>query len=158
MLFRSRAVRGIGAAAKSASGTPGVPVTLTSYEAGLSAFGEDAPGAPGMSTLLRLLFLGGASTVTAVAVEGEDYAGAFAALQEMEDIQVVVCDSGELAVQQALRESVEAASAARRERIAVVGMDGAEPSGLTARAKELNSERMVLVGPDALDRDRKSVV
>ena len=147
----NRAVRGIGAVAKSASGTPGVPVTLTSYEAGLSAFGEDAPGAPGMSTLLRLLFLGGASTVTAVAVEGEDYAGAFAALQEMEDIQVVVCDSGELSVQQALRESVEAASAARRERIAVVGMEGAKVSELTARAKELNSERMVLVGPDALD-------
>ena len=42
---------------------------------------------------------------------------------------LVVCDSGELSVQQALRESVEAASAARRERIAVVG---GGPAGLTA--------------------------
>lgn len=147
----NRAARVIGVAAKSASGTPGVPVTLTSYEAGLSAFGEDAAGTPGMSAILRLLFLAGASTVVAVAVDGEDYAAAFALLRETENIQVVVCDSGELTVQQALRESVEAASAARRERIAVVGMNGAETSELTARAKALNSERMVLVGPDVLD-------
>ena len=51
-------------------------MTLTSYEAGLTAFGEDAAEAQGMSTILRLLFLGGASTVVAVAVDGEDYAGA----------------------------------------------------------------------------------
>ena len=71
-----RAVRTIGVAAKSSAGTKGVPVTLTSYEAGLTAFGEDAAEAQGMSTILRLLFLGGASTVVAVAVDGEDYAGA----------------------------------------------------------------------------------
>ena len=53
-----RAVRTIGVAAKSSAGTKGVPVTLTSYEAGLTAFGEDA--APGMGALLRLLFLNGA--------------------------------------------------------------------------------------------------
>ncbi len=42
-------------------------------------------------------------------------------LEAAEDIAVVVCDSGELTVQQALRDSVKAASEARRERIAVVG-------------------------------------
>ena len=146
-----RAVRTIGVAAKSSAGTKGVPVTLTSYEAGLTAFGEDAAEAQGMSTILRLLFLGGASTVVAVAVDGEDYAGAFSALETVEDVQVIVCDSGELTVHQALRTSVEAASAARRERIAVVGMSGASTTELTDRAKALNSERMVLVGPDGLD-------
>ena len=45
-------------------------VRLTSYEMGLSAFGEDAAGSPGMSAILKLLFLGGASTVVAVAVDG----------------------------------------------------------------------------------------
>lgn len=152
-----RAVRIIGAAAKSTSGTACVPVALTSYEAGLSAFGEDPSGSPGMSTLLRLLFQNGATTVVAVAVEYNDYAAAFAALQSIENIQVIVCDSGELAVQQALRESVESASAARRERIAVVGMDGADTAALTARAAALNSERMVLVGPDALDSNGKAL-
>ena len=153
----NRAVRAIGVAAKSAAGTANVPVTLTSYEAGISAFGEDAPESPGMSTLLRLLFLGGASVVTAVAVEDGDYEAAFAVLQAVEDLQILLCDSGELTVQQALRASVESASAARRERIAVAGMSGADPEALTERAKALNSERMVLVGPDVLDSSGKAL-
>lgn len=150
-----RAVRTVGVAAKSVSGTAGQVVRLTSYEMGLSAFGEDDAGTPGMSTILRLLFLGGASTVAAVRVEGEDYTAAFAALQAAEDVQVVVCDSGELTVQQALRASLESASAAWRERIAVVGMSGASTAELVERAKALNSERMVLVGPDGLDSSGK---
>ena len=156
-IWSGRAARVIGAAAKSVRGTANTPVTLTSYEAGVNEFGEDAPGSPGMSTLLRLLFLGGASTVVAVAVKDADYTAAFTALQAAEDVRVVVCDSGELPVHQALRTSVEAASAARRERIAVVGMSDARPAALTARAKALNSERMVLVGPDGLDSSGKAL-
>ena len=87
-----KALRTIGVAAKASAGTAGVPVTLTSYEAGITAFGEDAEGAPGMSALLRLLFQGGASTVVAAAVGEDDYEGAFAALSQVEDIQVVLCD------------------------------------------------------------------
>ena len=141
-----RAVRTVGVAAKSVSGTAGQVVRLTSYEMGLSAFGEDDAGTPGMSTILRLLFLGGASTVAAVRVEGEDYTAAFAALQAAEDVQVVVCDSGELTVQQALRASLESASAAWRERIAVVGMSGASTAELVERAKALDSSGKVLPG------------
>ncbi len=152
-----KALRTIGVAAKASAGTAGVPVTLTSYEAGITAFGEDAEGAPGMSALLRLLFQGGASTVVAAAVGEDDYEGAFAALSQVEDIQVVLCDSGELAVQTALRKSVEDASAARRERIAVAGMSGASTEELTARAAALNSERMVLVGPDVVDSQGNSL-
>ena len=57
-----RAVRVIGVAAKATAGTANTPVTLTSYEGGLTAFGEDAAGSPGMSTILSLLFENGAST------------------------------------------------------------------------------------------------
>lgn len=146
-----RAVRTIGVAAKSVRGTANKVVRLTSYEMGVSAFGEDASGSPGMSTILKLLFQGGASTVAAVKVNSGDYAAAFAALQTVEDVRVIVCDSGELTVQQTLRASLDSASSARRERIAVVGMSGASTSKLAERAKALNSERMVLVGPDGLD-------
>lgn len=152
-----RAVRTIGVAAKAAAGTVNALVRLTSYEQGLAAFGEDQEGSMGMSALLKLLFQGGASAVAAVKVDGTDYASAFAALQTAEDVQVVVCDSGDLAVQKALRESLESASAARRERIAVVGMSGAPVADLVERAKELNCERMVLVGPDALDGGGKEI-
>jgi len=152
-----RAARTVGVAAKSASGTANAAVRLTSYEMGLSAFGEDAEGTPGMSAILKLLFLGGASTVVAVKVDEDDYASAFRMLQTVENLQVIVCDSGELTVQQALRGSLESASAARRERIAVVGMSDASTADLTERAKALNSERMVLVGPDGLDGTGKPV-
>ncbi len=152
-----RAARTVGVAAKSVSGTTNAAVRLTSYEMGLSAFGEDAEGTPGMSAILKLLFLGGASTVVAVKVDEDDYAAAFRVLQTVENLQVIVCDSGELTVQQALRVSLESASAARRERIAVVGMSDASTADLTERAKALNSERMVLVGPDGLDGTGKPV-
>ena len=82
-----RAVRVIGVAAKAAAGTPNVPVTLTSYEGGLSAFGEDADGTPGMAAILSLLFQNGASTVVAVAVEEDDYTAAFAALGTEDSIR-----------------------------------------------------------------------
>ena len=147
-----RAVRAVGVAAKAARGEVGRPVTVTGYAAGVSVFGEDQTA--GMSTLLRLLFANGASVVTAVRVadEGtvENYESAFAALGG-EDAAVLVCDSGEEAVQKALRTAVEAASALRHERIAVTGCDGADVDALVSRAAELNSERVVLVGPDALD-------
>ena len=147
-----RAVRTIGVAAKAARGDVDKPVTVTGWTAGVSAFGEDETA--GMSTILRLLFENGASAVTAVRVaeEGtaEDYARAFAVLGT-EDAQVLVCDSGEEAVHQALRSAVEEASGLRHERIAVVGCAEAEVPGLVERAAELNSERVVLVGPDALD-------
>lgn len=142
----------IGVAAKAARGTVGELVTVTGYAAGVTSFGEDM--APGMSTILRLLFANGAAAVAAVRVADsgtlEDYQTAFEALGKR-DVQILVCDSGEQTVQQALRTAVEAASSCRRERIAVVGGNGDTAAELVERAAALNSERVVLVGPDALD-------
>ena len=95
-----------------------------------------------MSTILRLLFANGASTVVAVRVaeNGElaDYQAAFAALAD-QDVQILVCDSADVTVQQALRTAVEEASASRRERIAVVGGNGESAEELVERAAQLNS-------------------
>ena len=147
-----QASRAIGVAAKAVRGTVGEAVTVTGYAAGLAAFGEDTE--PGMSTILKLLFANGAATVTAVRVADEgalaDYQAAFDVLGRG-DVQIVVCDSADKAVQQALRTAVETASAGRRERIAVVGGNGDSAAELVERAATLNSERMVLVGPDAVD-------
>ena len=155
-----RAAKVIGVAAKATKGTAGEVVTLTGYAAGVAAFGEDASAAPGMSTILRLLFANGAATVTAVRVAEagavKDYQDAFAALGQ-QAAQILVCDSAEETVQQALRSAVEDASSARMERIAVVGGDGETAAELVTHAAELNSERMVLVGPDALDSGGKTL-
>ena len=155
-----RAAKVIGVAAKAVKGTAGEVVTLTGYAAGVAAFGEDAADTPGMSTILRLLFANGASTVAAVRVAEagavKDYQDAFAALGGKE-ARILVCDSAEETVQQALRTAVEDASAARMERIAVVGGDGESAAELVTHAAALNSERMVLVGPDALDSGGKTL-
>ncbi|MGM9619322.1 MAG: phage tail sheath subtilisin-like domain-containing protein [Oscillospiraceae bacterium] len=155
VISRGSAEKVIGVAACAVKGTAGQAVTLHSYSEGLAAFGADEAGKPGMAAMLRLLFLGGAGTVVAAAADqsgdSPDYTAAFAALALEEDVAVVVCDSAETTVQQALRESVESCAANRRERIAVVGAENESVQQLITRAAALNSERMVLVGPDALD-------
>ena len=141
----------VGVAAKAAGGTAGEVTLVTSYEAGVQRFGTDGD-TPGMETILKLLFLNGAAAVRAVRVAADgSYSDAFDLLGLEEDVQVVVCDSGDSAVHQQLRTSLEAASAARRERIAVVGGDGEDTEELLEHSQALNSERMVLVGPDVLD-------
>lgn len=135
----------IGAAAVATKGEANKVQLITSYEEGKSVFGEDASGVYGMSALLKVLFQNGAGAVKAVAV-GEDsngtvdYASAFAALNEEEDVGIVVCDSAETSVHQSLKTSVENASAARRERIAVVG--GAELAGINGVSKRLNDNEI----------------
>ena len=152
------AAKTIGAAAIAAKGTANEAVLITSYEEGRSVFGEDAAGTQGMSALLRMLFLNGAGAVKAAAVGkaaggAADYASAFAALSEEEDVGIVVCDSAEVSVHQSLKTSVENASNARRERIAVVGGAAETVAQMVEHAKSINSERMVLVGPDAALED-----
>lgn len=150
--------KAVGVAAKAAQGTVGKAVTLTGYTAGIAAFGEDS--VPGMSTILKLLFANGTAEVTAVRVADEgavsDYEAAFEVLGK-QDVQIVVCDSAEVEVQQALRSAVENASGQRKERIAVVGGDGESAAELVEHAAQLNSERMVLVGPDALNGSGKTL-
>lgn len=145
--------RTVGVAARAAKGEVGAAVALTGYAEGIGAFGEDA-GAAGMSAILRLLFLNGVSKVAAVRVAEEgaavDYEKGFEALAGQEDVRIVVCDSTDAAVHQALRAAVESSSAGRRERIAVVGGSGKTVAELTSHAAELNSERVVLTGPDGI--------
>ena len=155
LVRRGTASKVVGVAALAAQGDTDQVQLVTSYEGGLALFGQDGEG-QSMAEILRLLFLNGATAVRAVAVADSDsYNDAFDLLSMEEDIQVVVCDSGDLAVQQLLRTSLESASAARRERIGVVGSSGEDVSALVTRAEGLNSERMVLVGPDVTDAEGK---
>jgi len=138
--------RTVGVAAAVSAGTANRAVLLTSLEEGKTAFGA----ASAMAALLETLYANGAGGVWAVRVDttgtAPDYASAFAALAEIDGIAAVVCDSTDAAAQRALKESVEAASALQRERVAVMG--GAEnetTAQLLARAQALNSERSVLV-------------
>lgn len=138
--------------AVSAKGEAGKVYALTGYEQAVSTF----TAAEAITGLVRTLFANGAAKVYAVPVaaptEGSNglagYKAAFAALGGVEDAAVVACDSTDLTVQQALRDSVKAASEARRERLGVVcGAPEETAAELVTRAAGLNSERMVLVAP-----------
>ena len=147
----------VGMAAIHATAPAGVPQTVTSYESALIAFGST--GGQDMTELIRLALKNGAAGVVAVPVADEEgYEAAFAALAAMDDIGVVICDSVDREVQQSLRDSAAAASAARRERIAVAaGGAGETVTELLERAKALNSERVVLVAPGGTDEEGKAV-
>ena len=139
----------VGIAAMCSGGTAGQLYMLSRYEEGASTFGADEE----LAKLVELLFLNGAAAVYAVPVSGEsDYAAAFTLLAETEGIDLMMCDSTTLSVQQSLRSSVADAAQARRERIAVVCGSAEETvSALIERANNLNSERVVLVAPAGED-------
>lgn len=119
----------------------------TSYSRASGDVGDCA-----LSRLAQLAIRNGAGTVYGVPVQDGDYEAAFAAAAAIEDAGILVCDSTDLTVQQALKTMVQECSAARRERIAVVGGAAGETAGeLVKRAAQLNCERMVLVAPGAGD-------
>lgn len=119
-----------------------VPYIWTSYSRAVSAVGKCA-----LSELTRLALKNGAGVVYGVPA-GETYTAAFAAAAKLDEVTVVVCDSTELTVQQALRDMVKECSAAHRERVAVVaGAANESVEQLIARAAGLNHERVVLVAP-----------
>ena len=137
-------------AAQSSGGTVGTVYPITSYAQAAEAFGES----DGLTALVKLMLANGAGKVLATPVRTTDYAAAFALLALEEDVEVMACDSADLAVQQALRDSVESASQARRERIGVVCGGGSETvAQLVTRAAGLNSERMVLAAPATASAD-----
>lgn len=137
----------VGLAALSSTGEEGKVLRLTSYEEAAAAFGQGT----GMTRLIELLLKNGASAVLACPVRAAGgYPAAFAALNEWEEPCILLCDATDLATQQALKEAVETASVQRKERLAVVaGGAGESVSQLTERAAALNSERVVLVAPEA---------
>ena len=118
----------------------------TSYSRAAADVG-DCP----LSRMAQLAIRNGAGVVHGIPA-GEDYARAFAVMAGLENVSVVACDSTDAAVQQALKAAVEECSAARRERIAVVGgAAGESVEQLVKRAGQLNCERMVLTAPGAGD-------
>lgn len=144
--------RAVGVAAVSAKGEAGKVNIFHSYEEVLGVYTAKET----MSKLASLLFQNGAARVYAVSVTDseesdtllENYKAAFACLEKVEGLAVVLCDSDTAAVQKALQESVKAAAEARRERLAVIfGGEEESAAQLVQRAKAINCERVVLVAP-----------
>lgn len=120
----------------------GGPYTWVSYSRAVADVGSCA-----LSKLARLALKNGAGLVYGIPA-GSDYAAAFEAAAALNDVAAVICDSTELTVQQALRDTVQTCSEQRKERVAVVaGAQNESVDALITRAAALNHERVVLVAP-----------
>ena len=146
----------VGLVAVNTMAQAGVAQTITSYDQAVTTFGST--GGEDMAELIRLILKNGASGVVAVPVENESgYEPAFTLLAGIEDLALVVCDSTQESVHQRLKQSVISASQLRRERLGVVaGAADESVEELTARAKNLNCERMILVAPGCVDQEGES--
>ena len=143
--------RMVGLVGMSDQAAPGVVQVVTSRDGAAAAFGSS--GGEDMTELIGLALKNGASGVAALPVrDREGYEAAFAQMAGLEDIALVICDSTDIGVQKAMRDSVIEASDMRRERLCVAaGAREEGVDGLIARAGELNHERVVLVAPGGVD-------
>ena len=154
-LVRGSGVKSVALIADGGMGDGTAVYPWYTYAQAVETLGESAE----MAELARLLLLNGAAAVYGIPVTGtEEYETAIATAAALEGVGIVVCDSEELTVQQTLKTAVESASEGRMERIAVVaGGKDETVEALCTRAEGLNSERVVLVAPNAVDTDGESV-
>lgn len=121
--------------------------TITSCSAGLAAVGENTQ----LGKMVKLAYANGAGTVLASPVAADTlaaYTAAWELVLAEKTASFCVIGSAVKEVQAGLKTAVEAASSQKGECIGLVGLAAPTLTQLTARAAELNSERMVLVGPD----------
>lgn len=121
--------------------------TVTSYNSGKATFGADSQ----LGRMLKMAYENGAGTILACPVAEDtaaDYQAAFSLIFAEKRASFCVVGSESLEVHKALRDAVEAASGQRGECIALAGLNDPTQQELLDRAKEMNSERFVLVGPD----------
>ena len=149
------AAKTVGVAAVAASGTKGQIYDITSYAAAAAIFGAGCP----IAELIRLLILNGVSVIKAVPIfisgVGEastaDYAGGFAALACIENVNIVICDSAEGDVHSAFKSEVMTADERYGHRLGIFECDGGVSEGIAAAAA-INSERVILTlsAPDTV--------
>ena len=121
--------------------------TVTSYAAGAAVFTEGSQ----LAHMLRLAYANGAGTVLACPVSAdtlENYQAAWKLVLAEKVAAYVAIGSVQEGVQVGLKNAIEQASRQKGECIGIAGLSQPTVSALTTRAAALNSERMVLVGPD----------
>ncbi|MGI5985034.1 MAG: phage tail sheath protein [Clostridiales bacterium] len=142
----------VGIAAVSAAGEKGVCKSVASYGEAVSLYGADC----NLTKLIKVLLLNGAAAVEAVPVSvgtaatASDYAAAFAALMDKEDISIMVCDSRNIEVYSKMKAAIEGASENCKYRIGIVESAGTVNEAAN-KAAELNYERIVMVYPAVED-------
>lgn len=119
--------------------------TVTS-QASLAALGETNQ----LADMARLALANGAGLILAAPAAAdtvEAYTAAWKQILQKKEAALIAIGSEQEAVQLALKEAVETVSGQNRECVALLALNQPEWQQLTARAKAINSERVVLLGP-----------
>ena len=105
-----------------------------------------------LCTMLRLLFQNGAGKVLVCPVTeatAAAYTAAFNLLLAAREAKILLSDSADLQVAQALKTAVEAAAADRNECVAVFGTGAQTDTNRIADAAALNSARVLVAAPES---------
>ncbi len=152
----------VGVAAASVSGTDGEIYNITSYASAVSAFGSAA----NITELVRILIKNGVETIKAIPLipgvgetvpSDEAYEAAFESLVAEEDVKIIICDSADADVHDALREAIVSADERYQHKIGIVEGCGTVEDDVSA-AEDINSERIVMVSPPAINKDGTAAV
>lgn len=105
-------------------------------------------------SLCKAAFDNGAYSIVVVSAGnlGENYESAFGILEEIDNINVVICDSTNSAVQQLLIKSVINASKNKKERIGILAAPS-DQTNLNLWASNFNNERIILTAQNPIDSD-----
>ena len=160
VLSSGLAVGTVAVAAVALSGTAGTVYDITSYAAAIEQFGKGSA----MAALIKILILNGVSHVKAVPVatgsgqtaDISDYMAAFAALSDIDDVKIVICDSTQVSVHEKLKDSILSADERCAYRIGIVEGSGSV-SEIVQAAENLNCERIVMTAPPAMSSENQAV-
>lgn len=127
--------------------------TVTSLNDGLSCFG----GLSGIGKMLQAAYGNGAGTVLVYSVASDDAAGYSEAIGAVlaEKLARLCClESDDAEVQQAFAAALARSAGQKGECLGIVSMKNPTKAQLLERAAVLDSERVVLVGPDVYGWDK----
>ncbi|MBQ6539821.1 MAG: phage tail sheath protein [Oscillospiraceae bacterium] len=152
---KGRGVAGLVAIAE--TGTANQVYTISSPSEARSVF-----GASNIAKIADILFANGVFEIKAIPVfrfgndndpAAQTYGSAFARIAAIDEVQVIVCDSRLSDVHAAMKTAILGADNRNRYKIGVVESDDSSSDTIITNAQSLNCERMIMVGPGALDVD-----
>lgn len=149
ILYSKKSGKSIAIVAKSSAETNKI-YTIQKLSDAQTIFGKDSI----MYSLCKTIFENGANNILAISSgdSDENYTSAFKILEEMDGINVVICDSTNVTIQQLLMQSIVSASLNKKERIGVIAA-AENQSELADWASSFNNERILLVAQNPIGAD-----
>lgn len=153
ILYSKKSGKSIAIVAKSSAETNKI-YTIQKLSGAQAIFGDESI----VYSLCKTIFENGAINIFAISVgnSDENYVSAFKMLEETDGINVVICDSTNVTIQQLLMQSIVSASLNKKERIGVIAAAESQTE-LADWASSFNNERILLVAQNSIGADGSSL-